>query len=126
MMSDFIRAFALMIPVVIVPSALLARHLGVRRKMSHVERMRAIELGHPLVSRSPFWPSLAAIAIGGVVPSVAFLCAFLVNTGPTTHEVAWVAAGLVGGLGVYFGAKLVTQLLALGPSRGSIQTLTTR
>ena len=112
MIGEFVPIVAAVTAMVVVPISLYFRHLSARRELEHKERMRAIETGYPLVNTGPFWPCLAAAAIGGLVPCAGFLFAFLVNVGPRRHEEAWIAAALVGFVAVLSGAKLVSQILA--------------
>jgi hypothetical protein len=105
---------ALMIPIVIVPAALLMRYLARRREQMHVERLRAIELGYPL-PESPFWPAFTALMIGAGVPLGACLLALATTLSMPDAEMAepaWIVAGIIGGAGVLGGTVLASILFA--------------
>jgi hypothetical protein len=102
---------ALTIPIVVVPCVLLFKHMEKSRTMTHQERLRALEMGQA-PGGSLLWPSLAAIAIGGVAPAAAFLFAWLANAmSGFDHEIAWGAAGLVGGCGTVSAAGMMKRVL---------------
>ena len=101
---------ALTIPIVVVPTALLFKHLRDSRRMLHAERMRAIERGQPFSAQS-FWPSLAAISIGGLVPVGCFLVAWLASLTDAAGEEVFVGATILGIVAVVTGARLATKLL---------------
>lgn len=101
---------ALMIPIVVVPTALLFKHLRESRRMLHTERMRAIERGQPLATQS-FWSMLAAITIGGVVPVGCFLVAWLASLTDAAGEEVFVGATILGIVAVVTGARLATKML---------------
>src|SRR3954467_15721581 len=100
----------IMVPIVLVPTIMVMVHLRRRRELAFRERMRALELGHPLTSGDP-WPSLVAIAIGAGVPIGAFACALVASVGVPMHrEEPWIAATFVSSVAVVAGALLARRL----------------
>ena len=73
-----IPVVALMVPMVIVPTALWFRYRLRVREMEHAERIRSIELGAALPTEGRLnWPGAAlCIAIGGLVPIGSMLAAW--------------------------------------------------
>lgn len=109
MAPTLIPVTGIMVPIVIVPTVLVMAHLRRRREMEHRERMRALELGHPLPA-SNAWPALAAIAIGAIVPGAAFVCATIASTLVRHAEAPWACASGVGLTAVIAGAILAGRL----------------
>ena len=75
-----IPVLALLIPIVIVPTALWSRHRLRVREMEHDERIRAMELGVGMVPRKTeiSWPGAAVcLGIGAGVPVGSMLVAWL-------------------------------------------------
>ncbi len=101
---------AILLPAILVPSILILKYLARKRDYQHAERMRAIELGHPL-PRSEFWPALTAIAIGGVVPFGTFFFAFLATVINGSVNGVWECAGFVGVTSVIGGTILAHRLI---------------
>lgn len=106
-----IPVVGIMVPIVLVPSILVMVHLRRRRELAFRERMRALELGHPLTTGDP-WPSLVAIAIGAGVPIGAFACALVASIGGPTREEPWIAATFVSSVAVVAGTLLARRLIA--------------
>src|SRR4051794_24667652 len=109
--SVMIPIVALLIPIVVVPAALLARLAQRSREMAHVERMKALELGRDL-SGEGAGRTLARIAakIGAGVPTFALGFAYLASLTLDRRdaEMVLVAAGIIG-----FSAVVCGGLLAL-------------
>lgn len=92
--------------LVLVPTYLALRHARRQREMEHAERLRALELGHPLPGSYPKPPSPAGVRIGLWVPLGVFGIAFIA-AGPGQHSVGpWVAAAVVGTTAVVCGTVL--------------------
>jgi hypothetical protein len=87
--------------LVVVPTVLGLRHARRQRELEHAERMRALELGHPLPGSEPSAQHSPALMIGLWVPISALGIAFVAQQ----HE-AWIAAALVGVAGVVCGTVL--------------------
>jgi len=77
-----------------------------RRAWEHAERMKAMELGHPIIVQESIWPrALVCIAIGAFVPVGVFLCAWLVSRG---------APGNAGIQGTVWGVSFLVSTVAIG------------
>jgi hypothetical protein len=92
--------------VVLVPTILGLRHARRTRELEHAERMRALELGHPLPGSQPYPPRSPAVLIGAWVPIAAFGVAFIASQSGGGHHEAWVAASIVGTAAVICGSIL--------------------
>jgi hypothetical protein len=108
---------ALLIPIIVVPTALGLKHARFLREVEHRERMRAMELGRALPESQSWSPTGLAGAIGAGVP-----IASMVIAGMATHSDAhsyaasiWKAAGLVGLGGVICGTILAALRFAARP-----------
>ncbi len=78
MSEILIPIFALMIPIVIVPTSLWFRHRLRVRQMEHAERIRSMELGLALPQNSMSWPGAAVcLGIGAGVPIGSMVVAWL-------------------------------------------------
>ena len=110
---------ALLIPIVIVPTALGFRHARFLREVEHAERMRAMELGRTLAEDEAWSPARLAVAIGVGVPIGSLLIAWLaaMTTGSTSAEADLDGAGVVGLGGVICGTVLAARHFA-GPPAG--------
>jgi len=89
---------------------------GRRREWEHAERMKAMELGHPIVIPESIWPrALVCIAIGALVPVGVFVCAWLVNSTPHgdegTQGTVWGVSFLVSTVAIGCGTALAFGLL---------------
>ena len=105
-----IPVMALTIPLVVIPTTLILRHRARRRELEHQERMRAFDLGlAPTIQTT--WPSLAAIAIGAVVPVGSFFIAWFANLGGRDAPTAWICATIVGLTAVVQGSRLAAKLI---------------
>jgi hypothetical protein len=109
---------AMAIPIVVVPTALLFKHLARRREYAHRERMRAIEMGQGS-GGGLFWPSMAAVIIGAGVPFCALLCAFVTALIRPDIDEVWPAAGFIGVAGVVGGSWLGGRLIHAAVGRSA-------
>ena len=110
MPETVIPVVAILMPLFLVPTIILLKQAGRKREWEHRERMKALELGLP-VPGSEAWTGRAAIAVGGIMPVGVFAVAWLASV--SSHhpdESPWLAAAIVGGLGVFCGARLVGSL----------------
>jgi hypothetical protein len=103
----------ILMPLVLVPTILILRHIGRKREWEHLERMKALELGMP-VPGSESGRAKVCIAIGAGVPLGALLLAWVASLDGNYGENHWEAAMTVGGLGVVCGSVLAARLF---PSR---------
>jgi hypothetical protein len=97
--------------LVLAPTVLGLRHARRQRELEHTERMRALELGHPLPGSEPTAQQSPGLLIGLWVPISALGIAFVAQQ----HE-AWVAAGMVGVAGVICGTILAMKPTPHGAS----------
>ena len=73
-----IPILGVMIPIVVVPTALIMKHLRFVRHLEHAERMRALEVGRTLPQDEAWWsPPKIIVAIGAGVPVASLVVAFL-------------------------------------------------
>ena len=104
---------ALLIPMVIVPTALGIKHARFLREVEHAERMRAMELGRDLAEDESWTPAGIAVSIGAGVPIVSMLIAWMAtrsfNIVDAPIETIWKMAGMVGLGGVICGTILASQ-----------------
>ena len=88
---------AIMLPAVIVPTALAFRHAAKKREHQHLQRMKALETGQP-VPGEVTWPAAVACSlIGAGVPLIAFSLTFVVaisSSHPRQGEL-WIAPTIV-------------------------------
>ena len=114
-----IPVVAILMPLFLVPLIILLKQRQKRREWDHDERMRALELGIAPAggSRGLFWPSMAAIAIGALVPIAAFLFTFLATVATHTSSDIWQAASYVSCFAVVCGTILAAKLKGSGDSR---------
>ena len=64
-----IPIMALLIPIIVAPTAIVFRYVRFHREIKHAERMRALELGRPFPGDEPWWsPERIIVAIGAGVP----------------------------------------------------------
>src|SRR5215831_18079546 len=102
-----IPLMALLIPIVVAPTAMGIKYARQVRELEHKERMKALELGRTLPRDEPWWtPPRLAAAMGVGVPVGVFVCAMLASQGPGHDEGPWIAAIGVGMTGVISGAVL--------------------
>ena len=109
--AGLIPLVAMLIPIIIVPIAIGCKLAHLRRKMEHVERMRALELGRVLPMDDPWWtPARISVAMGVVVPILAIALALQASMelGEAAAPVQ-VISGLIGTFGVLGGACLAAR-----------------
>jgi hypothetical protein len=102
----------MLIPIIIVPTALGIKHAKLLREVEHAERMRAMELGQTLPGDQSLTPGSVAVFIGAGVPIAAMVIAWM--AGRSIHEegpleAIWMTAGMVGLGGVICGTVLGAQ-----------------
>ncbi len=98
---------AMLVPIVIVPTALVFKWLRRERELEHVERIRAMELGRVLPRDEPFWsPARIAVSIALAVPTVAMTGALIATGAGGYHEQIWVTSMFVAMSGVGGGTFL--------------------
>jgi len=107
-----IPIMALLIPIIIVPTALGIKHARFLREVEHAERMRAMELGRTLAGDESWSPASVAVLIGAGVPIASMVIAFM--AGKSFHdagqiEAMWRTASMVGLGGVICGTVLASQ-----------------
>ena len=107
-MSVFlIPIVAMLIPMIIVPTALGFKHARFLREKEHAERMKALELGRTLAEDESWTPANIAVAIGAGVPLGSLGIAWLAGqTSPFVAQPISVAAGIIGLGGVICGTIL--------------------
>jgi hypothetical protein len=98
------------VPLVLVPTVMIMRHLAHKREWEHAERMKALELGLPAPGNES-WAATVCIAIGAGVPVGALCIAWLASLEQSGSPHYWIAATVVGSLGVLSGTLLATRLL---------------
>ena len=105
---------ALMIPIIIVPTALGLKHARFLREVEHAERMRAMELGQTLAEDESWSPANIAVAIGAGVPIGSLGIAWLASKSLGFAPIGpiWNAAGMVGLAGVICGSILAANLFS--------------
>lgn len=99
----------MLIPIIIVPTALGIKHARFLREVEHAERMRAMELGLPTAEEQANSPSSVAGSIGLGVPLGSLFIAFIAapKAGPPeTIAAIWTAAAMLGIAGVICGSAL--------------------
>jgi hypothetical protein len=103
---------AMVIPIIIVPTALGIKHARFLREVEHAERMRAMELGRTLAGDESWTPAGLAASIGAGVPIAAMLVAFVMTRSildPASVEAITKMAGMIGLGGVICGTVLAAQ-----------------
>ena len=92
--------------LILVPTVLGLRFARRQRELEHAEKLRALELGHPLPGSEPPPKQSPGMMIGLWVPVCVFGIAFVATqSGRQQHE-AWIAAAIVGTAGVICGTVL--------------------
>lgn len=112
-LKELIPFAGMAVPVAIVATVTITKHLARKRELEHMERMRALQMGIPIDSGGHAWKALACSAIGAGVPIAAFLTVWIANL--TTHrasEEAWFVAFVVSLVAVVSGARLARALLS--------------
>ena len=105
--------FGMLIPIIIVPVALVIRHSRHLREFEHAERMKALELGRtlPQDERWDTAPKIAAL-IGAGVPVGVFGFAWLASMMVGFHDDIWMSSMAVGMAGVICGTILAARHFA--------------
>lgn len=113
---------ALSIPVFVVPTVLFFKHASRKRELEHRERMAAIDRGiHPPQAPSLFWPSMAALGIGMVVPVAAILFALIATSRGSLDDDIWAPAVGLGMVAIVGGSVLGVKMLGLNQRTSSVQ-----
>lgn len=105
-----IPVIAISLPIILVPTVLAMKHARRKREYEHLERMKALEMGHRLPQHHA-WSAFAATAIGAGVPIAAFLLAWLASLTTHVNDDVWKGATFVGITGVIGGTTLGWLLL---------------
>lgn len=105
-----IPVVAILMPLILVPTVIVLRQRARRREWEFRERMKAMEMGLP-VPGSEVWAARVAIALGAVMPVGVFAIAWIASLTTTVDEV-WIAAAIVGVVGVIQGSRLAKQAIA--------------
>jgi hypothetical protein len=110
MTEVLIPIVGMLIPIIIVPTAIIGKHARLARELEHTERMRALELGRTLPQDENWWsPPRICVAIGVGVPIGVFLCAWLASQSGGPPELIWSMAGGVGITAVICGSLLAAR-----------------
>jgi hypothetical protein len=110
----------MLIPIIIVPTALGFKHARYLRQVEHEERMRAMELGQTLPGDQSWTPASIAMAIGAGVPIAAMFIAYIAAPKQGSSETLWMATGMIGVAGVLCGSLLASQwLIGQGKTQNS-------
>jgi hypothetical protein len=114
MTEVLIPIVGMLIPIIIVPTALAMKQAQRARELEHAERMRALELGRTLPQDENGWsPPRICVAIGAGVPIGVFLCAWLASQSGGQPELIWPMAGGVGVTAVICGSLLAARHFTL-------------
>lgn len=106
---------ALLIPIIIVPTAMGIKHARFLREVEHAEKMRAMELGRGLAEDESWTPAGVAASIGAGVPIAAMAIAFVTMRAthdPRTIDSITMMATTVGLGGVICGTILAVKQFA--------------
>lgn len=107
---------ALLIPIVIVPTALGIRFARQSRELEHTERMRALELGRSLPGDPQgMTPSALAVKIGAYVPIASMGIAWLATRDGNTSLAPgiWTSCALVSAIAIVGGTILAFRAMGL-------------
>ena len=104
----------MLIPIIIVPTALGIKHARYLREVEHAERMRAMELGRTLAEdeKHSWTPTGIAGSIGVGVPLGVMSIAFIASTKVGPSDTLWMAAAMIGVAGVICGSILAAMQLS--------------
>jgi hypothetical protein len=97
---------ALLIPIIVVPTALGIKHARFLREVEHAERMKAMELGLTQADEHSWTPAGLAASIGAGVPIAVMFIAFIAAPRQGSSDALWMAATLIGVAGVICGTIL--------------------
>ena len=108
---------ALLIPIIIVPTALGIRFAQKNREMEHLERMRALELGRPMLDdEGEPTPMGFALKIGAGVPAsamgIAWIASLTLHNTDLSHG-AWQAAVAIAAVALVCGTVLALRAFGL-------------
>jgi hypothetical protein len=106
---QIIPIVGMLIPIIIVPTALGFRHARYLRQVEHEERMKAMELGQTLAEDQSWTPASVAMTIGGGVPLGAMFLAYIAAPRQGGSDTVWMAAAMIGVAGVICGTVLASQ-----------------
>jgi hypothetical protein len=113
--ASLIPLFGIAIPMIIVPAALYAKHVGRVRQYRHLEQMQALKAGVTLPPTVPLPGPFSLVAIGAGVPMACLLGAFAA-TESMRHQLPYNTAALtiVWGACAVVGLGALATTLALG------------
>ena len=100
---------AMLIPIIIVPTALGFKHARFLRQVEHEERMKAMELGQILPEDQSWTPAQIAVTIGAGVPIAAMFIAYIAANKTGSSEGIWMATMMIGVAGVICGTVLAAK-----------------
>jgi hypothetical protein len=109
---QIIPIVGMLIPIIIVPTALGFRHARYLRQVEHEERMKAMEMGRTLAEDLSWTPTSVAMTIGGAVPIASMFIAYIASPKVGPSDTIWRAAGMIGVAGVICGSLLAAQLFS--------------
>jgi ABC-type spermidine/putrescine transport system permease subunit II len=102
-----IPVFALLIPIVIVPTAMAFKKAERARQLEHAERMRALELGRTLPKDEGWWNAARiSVTIGAGVPIFSMFAAMVATEWSGFQERIWLMCGMVSMAAVISGTSL--------------------
>jgi hypothetical protein len=107
----WIPIVGMMIPMVIAPVAIITKYLQQKRQWTHIERMRAIELGQVPATEGRGWPALIAIFIGAGVPVGTFFMAWMAVVTIHADEAVFALATVVSIAAIIAASKLTHRML---------------
>ena len=114
MSAYLIPIFGMLIPIIIVPTALGIKYAQRVREFEHKERMRALELGRTLPGDEPWSsPARISLSIGAGVPVSVFGLAWLATQAVGYQERIWMGATMVGLGSVICGSILAAKHFTL-------------
>jgi hypothetical protein len=106
----FIPIAAMAIPLVVVPTAIISKHLQRKREWEHLERIKALELGQPIPG-SESWHAMSCASIGAGVPLGSMFLAWVATVSGSGGEEVWACATAIGITGVICGTILAKSRL---------------
>ncbi len=102
-----IPVLGILLPIVIVPMALLAKFKTKQRELEHAERMRALDMGRTLPQDEPWTsPGKMAMALVAGVPTIAMGVAWMTTLQTGYHEDVWMACMAVSVTAIISGSVL--------------------
>ena len=108
--AEAIPILALLIPIVIAPTAIVFRYARRVRELDHVERMRALELGRILPKDERWWsPGRLPAAVGAFLPLGSLVVAFFASESIGFRESIWASCGAVAVTAVICGTFLIAR-----------------